>query len=436
MDEQTRPARHGVRGGCRAPRHLAGDHRRRRSRRRARRPWRAPARQPALSVDDARAAGGDGTGCRRLERAIRRSARGASSTPCSIGPASHAAHSLRASASAPEVVLGEAMKPFLGYGWQPQIMAVDGREKAIFAGTTEVYDLVADPGEAQNLGAGANLPGGAAQGARRLSRAVAGGRARARERSTDEARRKLASLGYVSASAPPVVRKDAPRPADMAGCSRLSTRRRPLRAASAIREVIPLLEKILRRGSVQSRRGAAAGHGALVARPRRAGARGVQGAPRRSRRTRRTSAPTSRCTTREARTGSRRCRCSSASSPRSPDRLPAVEALAVVRERQGRMPEALVAAAEDPRAASAHGSGPGAARPAGDAAAADTAGHRIVREGARASAGPHSRTISSWACCTSQRAASPTRATPSTASRRRIPTTRWRSSSARRSACC
>ena len=26
-----------------------------------------------------------------------------------------------------EVVLGEAMKPFLAYGWQPQVMAVEGR---------------------------------------------------------------------------------------------------------------------------------------------------------------------------------------------------------------------------------------------------------------------------------------------------------------------
>ena len=34
-----------------------------------------------------------------------------------------------------EVVLGEAMKPFLAYGWQPQVMAVEGRHKAILAGT-------------------------------------------------------------------------------------------------------------------------------------------------------------------------------------------------------------------------------------------------------------------------------------------------------------
>ncbi len=59
----------------------------------------------------------------------------------------------------------------------------------------------------------------------------------------------------------------------------------------------------------------------------------------------------------------------------TPDRLPAVEALASVRERQGRMQEALVSAAEDRGAASAHGSGYGAHRTAGDAAAADTAGH-------------------------------------------------------------
>ena len=29
----------------------------------------------------------------------------------------------------PEVVMAEAMKPFLDYGWQPQVMAVDGRLK-------------------------------------------------------------------------------------------------------------------------------------------------------------------------------------------------------------------------------------------------------------------------------------------------------------------
>ncbi|HWW60124.1 MAG TPA: sulfatase, partial [Thermoanaerobaculia bacterium] len=58
-------------------------------------------------------------------------------------------NSLRASDN--EVVLGEAMRPFLDYGWQPQVMAVDGQQKTILAGTTEVYDVVADPHELHNL---------------------------------------------------------------------------------------------------------------------------------------------------------------------------------------------------------------------------------------------------------------------------------------------
>ena len=53
-------------------------------------------------------------------------------------------HSLRAvdGPSPNEVVLAEAMRPFLGYGWQPQIMAIEGRLKAIVAGKTEAYDVI------------------------------------------------------------------------------------------------------------------------------------------------------------------------------------------------------------------------------------------------------------------------------------------------------
>ena len=75
-----------------------------------------------------------------------RSARAGSFTRLLDWAGLDAAHSLRGDGGG-EVVLGEAMKPFLEYGWQPQIMAVDRPQKAIFAGTTEVYDLVADPGE-------------------------------------------------------------------------------------------------------------------------------------------------------------------------------------------------------------------------------------------------------------------------------------------------
>src|SRR5438067_7613550 len=76
-----------------------------------------------------------------------------------------AAHSLLATsevrgpaADEGEVVLGEAMKPFLEYGWQPQVMAIGNRYKAILAGKVETYDVAADPGETRNLGSGVELP--------------------------------------------------------------------------------------------------------------------------------------------------------------------------------------------------------------------------------------------------------------------------------------
>src|SRR5207253_2701511 len=50
-----------------------------------------------------------------------------------------------------EVILGEAMKPYLDYGWQPQVMGVDGKLKTILAGRAEVYDVVADPNETKSL---------------------------------------------------------------------------------------------------------------------------------------------------------------------------------------------------------------------------------------------------------------------------------------------
>ena len=138
------------------------------------------------------------------------------------------------------------MKPFLGYGWQPQIMAVEGRQKAILAGRTEVYDVVADPAETQNLGAGSSLSAA-------LRKALddypcpSPEAARAPRTLTDEARRSLASLGYVSASAPPVVRKDAPRPADMVGLFDVLEKASALFVQEQYAQVIPLLEKILAR---------------------------------------------------------------------------------------------------------------------------------------------------------------------------------------------
>src|ERR1700730_161704 len=56
-----------------------------------------------------------------------------------------ASHTLRRSEK--EVVVGEAMKPFLDYGWQPQVMALENRLKTISAGKIEVYEVIADPAE-------------------------------------------------------------------------------------------------------------------------------------------------------------------------------------------------------------------------------------------------------------------------------------------------
>ena len=45
-----------------------------------------------------------------------------------------------------KLLAGEAMKPFLDYGWQPQVMAVEGNRKAIVK-RARVYDVV-DPADA------------------------------------------------------------------------------------------------------------------------------------------------------------------------------------------------------------------------------------------------------------------------------------------------
>lgn len=150
--------------------------------------------------------------------------------------------SLRSSA-APEVVLGEAMKPFLEYGWQPQIMAVDAAHKAIFAGRNEVYELASDPKEARDIASSVTLSR-STRTALRDYPIPSPGVARAPSSLSDEDRKKLASLGYVSAGAAPVVRKDAPRPADMAALFDVIEQASDLFVREEYARAIPLLEKI------------------------------------------------------------------------------------------------------------------------------------------------------------------------------------------------
>jgi choline-sulfatase len=157
------------------------------------------------------------------------------------------ANSLRGgSGNAGEVVLGEAMKPYLEYGWQPQIMAVQGRHKAIFAGPTELFDVIADPGETRNLGTGGNLPA-AIRKALDDYPVPTPEAASAPQNLSAEAQRNLASLGYVSASATPPVRKDAPRPVDMAPLFDLIEQASTLFVREQYADAIPVLQRILAR---------------------------------------------------------------------------------------------------------------------------------------------------------------------------------------------
>jgi len=150
-------------------------------------------------------------------------------------------HSLRGEQE--EVVLGEGMKPFLEYGWQPQIMAVSGRYKSILTSRLETYDLAADPRETRDLGSGAALPGGMRKALEDYP-VPSPDAARAPANLDDDAKRRLASLGYVSAGSAPLVRKDAPRPADMTKLLPSIDRASGLFTAGKYAEAIPLLEQI------------------------------------------------------------------------------------------------------------------------------------------------------------------------------------------------
>ncbi len=248
-----------------------------------------------------------------------------------------AADSLRGTGE--EVVLGEAMKPFLAYGWQPQVMAVEGRTKAILAGRTEVYDVVADPAEARDLAATVELSRPARTALRDYP--IPSLEAQRPVDDLGEAeRQKLASLGYVSAGAAPAVRKDAPRPADMTRLFDLMDRVSYLFVHEEYAKVIPLLEKVrvadprnldaaLRLASAHS----ALGHEKQAQDLFEQAAR---------------IAPGSQDVRTYLALHYARGKAWQRAVPlleqvvaESPDRLPALEALAKVRERQGRLEEAL-----------------------------------------------------------------------------------------------
>ena len=243
-----------------------------------------------------------------------------------------AAHSLRAEES--DVVLGEAMKPFLEYGWQPQVMSVQGRFKTILSGRVEAYDVLTDAAEKTDLAAGPTVPNAVRNALYDYPVPTPGAQPEPTTLNND-ARQKLASLGYVSGGATPVVRKDAPRAVDMTALLTTIEQVSGLFVAERYAEAILLLMKIrvadpynldavLRLASAHS----ALGH---VAEADAAFAKAAELAPssndvkvyRALHQARGANWPDAIPVLEQA-------------AKETPDRTPVIEALATIRERQGR----------------------------------------------------------------------------------------------------
>jgi choline-sulfatase len=245
--------------------------------------------------------------------------------------------SLRAPVAEP--VLGEAMKPFLEYGWQPQVMLVARTIKAILAGKLEAYDIARDAPETHDLGNGVSLEAPARKALEEYP-APAPDAARAPDSLDEDARRRLASLGYVAAGTAPIVRKGAPRPADMTGLLDDLDRASGLFVDERYADVIPLLERILAKDpyNLDATLRLATAHSALGHDERAEEIFGKAAS----------IAPSSAdvrlyLALHYARTGKwqQAVPLLERIVAESPDRLPALEALAALRERQGRALDAI-----------------------------------------------------------------------------------------------
>ena len=237
-----------------------------------------------------------------------------------------------------EVVIGEAMKPFLDYGWKPQVMAVDGPQKAILAGRIEVYDLIADPEERNDLGPRAAITRGIRAALRDYP--VPSLQAAATAAVSEEEKRKLASLGYVASSARPVARPDAPRAADMTHLFPVLDRASGHFVRGQYAEAIPLLMQIEKEDphNLDAALRLAVAHSTLGHEQAAIAAFGRA----------RQIAPESRDVRAYLGLHYTRAQKWDRAAPlleqvvsEEPDRLPALEALAIVREREQRIEDAI-----------------------------------------------------------------------------------------------
>jgi len=117
--------------------------------------------------------------------------------------------------AAPETVLGEAFKPYLQYGWQPQVMAVDGSTKIIRSGELEVFDVVSDPEESTDLSGRAEVNPEVMKTVRDHWERAFSGPVESGTVLGQEAKDRLASLGYVGSEGHTPLRDGAPNPKDM-----------------------------------------------------------------------------------------------------------------------------------------------------------------------------------------------------------------------------
>ena len=231
-----------------------------------------------------------------------------------------------------EVVVGEGMIPFLDFGWQPQVMAVEGRLKVIRDGALQIYDVLADPGETRNLAGRSDLSRGLRTAINDYPIPTTAPTAPL----SDEEQRKLAALGYISSDVRPTIRKDAPRPGAMTHLFEPLDRASGLFVAEEYGRAVPLFERIL-----------AADPYNLTAALRLAAAQSALGrndAALAAFRRAEAIAPDSA----DVRLYLGLHYAKSEEWPRAaalleefPDRLPALEALALIRERQNRLPDAL-----------------------------------------------------------------------------------------------
>ncbi|HJW95865.1 MAG TPA: sulfatase-like hydrolase/transferase [Thermoanaerobaculia bacterium] len=236
------------------------------------------------------------------------------------------------------VIAGEAMKPFLDYGWQPQVMAIEGRQKTILAGATEVYDVLADPGETHNLAPQANVSREVRQALREYP--VPSLAEAATSALSNEERKQLAALGYVASSVKPVVRKDAPRPADMAPLFPILDEAAGLFVREQYAKAIPLLEQILQKDpyNLDAALRLATAHSSLGNEQQALAAfeRAQAIAP---------DSPDVRTYLAlhlaRGKEWQRAVPMLEQILAAAPDKVPAIEALALIRERQGRFEEAL-----------------------------------------------------------------------------------------------